>query len=173
MDAFGRFFRQLPLFQELDTNELSDMVRRCTQVTVAAGDTLFNDGDAADAMYIVESGELGVFSRSNEGSRTLLAELSTGAVVGEMALLADIPRSATVEAIAMTNAWRLSRDRFNELRSAGSPGAYKVLLYLARTLEERKRMTEQRIRALLDDPERALKLVDRDTRELVGILRKA
>jgi CRP/FNR family cyclic AMP-dependent transcriptional regulator len=173
MDAFGRFFRQLPLFQELDDDELTDLVGRCVPVRLRPGDVLFREGDGADAMYIVERGELSVVSENERDGRVQLAHLSNGAVVGEMALLAQLPRSATVEAISETQGWVLARDRFTELRAAGSRGAYKVLLHLARTLEERKRATERRIRGLLDDPERVIKLRGRDVQELVGVLRKA
>lgn len=161
------------MFASFAPDELSDISWRLRPVSLRAGDTLFSEGDVADAMYVVERGELGVITEAGRQGRVMLAELSTGAVVGEMALLHGAVRSATVEAVSQTNGYRLDRASFDELRSTGSRGAYKLLLHLAMTLDDRKRATEQRIRGLLDDPERAHKLHSRDVRELAGILRKA
>lgn len=62
-----------------------------------AGDVIFREGDAADQLFVIKSGEVAIQS----GNRTL-AELSTDHIFGEMALIDDAPRSAT--AMARTDA---------------------------------------------------------------------
>ncbi|HZE98836.1 MAG TPA: cyclic nucleotide-binding domain-containing protein [Planctomycetota bacterium] len=62
-----------------------------------AGDTVFKEGDAADVMYVVQSGDLDVVYRG-----AIVERMSTGDLFGEMSLISDEPRSATV--IARTEA---------------------------------------------------------------------
>ena len=76
--------------------------------TLAAGDVLFSEGDAAGSAYLVESGSLAVVA-DDEGSEVLLSELGAGAILGEMAVIDAAPRTATVRAI--TDAVLIEIDR--------------------------------------------------------------
>ncbi|MFT4705166.1 MAG: CRP-like cAMP-binding protein [Bradymonadia bacterium] len=167
------FFRNIPLFASLSGDELGELLRLAKPFVREAGDTLFSEGDPADGLYVVERGEVGVVTMSNGGDPVRLAELGNGAVIGELALIDGATRSATVEALAMTTGYWLSRARFDELRGSGSRAAYKVVLQCARTLESRRRVTELRLRALVESPDRSEQLRKRDVRQLFGVLRKA
>ena len=70
----------------------------------------------------------------------------------------------------MTSGYFLPKTRFDQLRASHSPGAYKLVLELARTLETRRRVAEARLRALVDAEGTAS--LDRDLRELFGKLLK-
>src|SRR5512134_2007976 len=71
-------------------DELGRLVR---PVHVHAGDDVVRQGEPGDRLYLVRSGRLRVFVESDEGVRAV-RELSTGATIGELALLTGAPRSA-------------------------------------------------------------------------------
>ena len=64
----------------------------------AAGETVYNEGDPGDTMFIIKEGEVEVL-REVGGGNTRLATLSRGAIFGEMAVLRDQPRSTTTRAL--------------------------------------------------------------------------
>lgn len=168
--SINSFFRDVPLFASLAPDELSELLRVVTPFTRSPGAELFAQGEPSDGMYVIERGEVGVFACPDGVERVMLAELGNGAVIGELSLIDGAPRSALVETVAMTSGYFLSRDAFNELRASGSLCAYRIVLELARTLERRRRITEQRLRALIDAEEGDW--TDRELRELFGRILK-
>lgn len=167
------FFRGIALFGSLTGEELNEVLRLAKPFVREAGETLFSEGDPSDGMYVIERGEVAVTTSGRNGERVRLAELGNGAVIGELSLIDGATRSATVETVAMTSGFWISRPRFEELRSGGSRAAYKVMLQCARILERRRRITDQRYRDLLAAPNKASLLEKRDVRETFGVLRKA
>jgi CRP-like cAMP-binding protein/thioredoxin reductase/ferredoxin-like protein FixX len=77
--------------------DLEEMVRDAAVKRFAAGETLFKEGDAADGLHLVRRGSVMV-SRVIGGKEIVLSYVAAGNYVGEMALLSDLPRSATVRA---------------------------------------------------------------------------
>ena len=84
---------------------------------LAAGEILFREGDAADAMYVVVSGRLRA-TRDDDGETRIVGDISRGETVGEMALLTGGVRSATVHALRDCVLAGLDRPTFNELSRA-------------------------------------------------------
>jgi len=103
------------LFGEIDATTLHDLQAKLEWRHLSSGETLFRQGDAGDAMYVVVNGRLGFAIEREDGSESKVGEVCSGDVVGEFALLTDEPRSATVYAIRDTDAVRLSRAVFEEL----------------------------------------------------------
>lgn len=168
-----RALQRIPIFSDLTEDDLERIVPLADRFQRQPGEVLFREGDAPDGMYVIERGEVGVTTVGADDESIMLAELGNGAVIGEMSLAEGTARSATVAAISATTGQFFARERFAAFRAAGDPVAYKILLALARTLEERRRATEQRLRLLLDDPDRARKLRAKPMRHLVGVLTKA
>ena len=79
------------------------------------GATLFSAGDPADALYVVLSGCLGVFSPAERRNRGLVGRVAAGGTVGEMGLISGRPRTAHVVALRDTELARLSSESFNKL----------------------------------------------------------
>jgi CRP-like cAMP-binding protein len=77
--------------------------------TFREGDVVFEQGDAGSTMYIIHSGALAVI-RETEGTSTVVARLNPGDFVGEMALVDQEPRSATVKAMEETILVPITRD---------------------------------------------------------------
>lgn len=85
----------------------------------SAGEVLFHEGDAGDALHLIRSGSVTV-SKHIENRDVVLAYVPAGKYVGEMALFADAPRSATVRATVATETIRLKGDAFKRLMAANA-----------------------------------------------------
>jgi CRP-like cAMP-binding protein len=72
------------------------------------GEIIFREGDAGDTMYVIMSGEVEI-SRERKGERTVLARMKRGEFFGEMSLMDDMPRSATVTALHRTRLLPMTR----------------------------------------------------------------
>ncbi len=106
-----------PLFAGLPVEALEALVAELTLERVAAGETLFHEGDPGDALYVIAEGELAVLgagapggsSPGGGGPGVELARLGPGQFLGEVALMTDQPRSATVTAIVDSELLRIDR----------------------------------------------------------------
>jgi CRP-like cAMP-binding protein len=107
-DHLRAFLARTPLFRALPPEALEWLAEQVRGREVAAGAVVVHQGEAAEDLYLVESGRLEVTTAS--GGRTLaLGLLGPGDFFGEMALLRKSPRSATVTALADARLWALSR----------------------------------------------------------------
>jgi NTE family protein len=104
---------QVPLFARLPGEVKARLASRASSASLPAGDVLFREGEAGDALYVVASGRLEV---SVDGQR--VRTLSRGDVVGELALLTTRPRTATVRAVRDTGLAVIDREAFQELLTA-------------------------------------------------------
>ena len=110
---------------------LSDDARRLVReslepVSLPGGAVLMHEGDPADCLYLVAAGRLRVTTTDAEGNDHPLAEVGRGDLVGEMAIITDRPRSATVYALRDAHLLRLSTDAFTKL-SAKHPESVRAL----------------------------------------------
>lgn len=94
------------------------------------GDLVFQQGDVGDSVYVIEQGECDVLQQQN-GQQTLLATLQAGDYFGEMALLSDQTRNATIQARTAMNALIIPKADFNKLRQ-NVPAFGEVFRELAR-----------------------------------------
>jgi predicted MFS family arabinose efflux permease len=104
--AHVALLRSIPMFAPLGLPALERVARGVEAVDVAAGETLFSAGDAGDRFYVVESGELVVELPTGEKVE------GPGGFVGEIALLRDVPRTATVRARSDVHLLALPRGDF-------------------------------------------------------------
>ncbi len=107
-DAF-ELIRHVEMFQHLPAAALEGLVRRMQPSDHAAGDVVIRQGDHGTRFYVVESGELAV---SVDGLQR--PPLSSGDSFGEIALVRDVPRTATVVATTPVRLWSLDRESFLE-----------------------------------------------------------
>lgn len=108
-------FNELPLFKGLDYAFLREIAQASQWLSLPGGATLFSAGDPADALYVVLSGCLGVFSPAERRNRGLVGRVAAGGTVGEMGLISGRPRTAHVVALRDTELARLSGESFNKL----------------------------------------------------------
>ena len=123
--------RSVPFFRALPDVDLAAIGEQLKLRQVRKGATIFREGDPADAMFFVESGQLEVLR--GRGQRPV-AVLGAGSVAGELALLLGEPRSATLRAATACRLWTLSRDDLDLLLAANPAIALELTAELGRRL---------------------------------------
>ncbi len=106
-------------------SELDYLVQEAKLKCYCVGDVLFREGDEADGLYMIRRGSVTV-SRMNSGKEIVLAYVSAGNYVGEMALVSNSPRSATVRAASPTEAVLLEAERVRSVLERNSSIRGKV-----------------------------------------------
>ena len=110
--------REIPIFAPLPPVTLEQLASHLSHVSVAAGDIVFRQGEYGDRFYIVERGEVTV---QPDGGPAVT--LGRGGSFGEIALLRDVPRTATVTAQTDVELWALERDIFIAAVTGHAPSA--------------------------------------------------
>jgi CRP-like cAMP-binding protein len=123
----------VPLFQGLPRADLERIARLVRGRKVEAAELVFREGDPGDKFYIVFSGSVEIIKERPRGDNERLAVKRAGEAFGEMSLLSDAPRSASVRATEQTQLLAVSRDQFDELLG-GESLAVRLLQGLARAL---------------------------------------
>jgi signal transduction histidine kinase len=128
------------LFAGLPADELERLAGMVEPVELATGERLLAEGSPGDACFVIESGELEVTKRSGD-TELPLAMIGPGAITGEMALLEDRPRNASVTATGAVRAWRIPRATLLEFLARP-----EAALAMLRTIVGRLRSTEGLLR---------------------------
>lgn len=110
------------------------------------------EGETSDTLYILLDGEVAVVKRDAQGEEAELAVLGRGAILGEVALLHSVPRTATVRATGPVRSFALDRQSFDRLLSENEPAALKLGLAIARSLALRLNHANERLMDLLHRP---------------------
>lgn len=134
LDAEVQSLRQVPMFRDIDAARLKLLAFTSERVSFASGQRFFSQGDAGDAAYVILDGRAQVFLEASSGPLKV-AELGRNDLVGEMAILADTPRSATVTADGELTALRIDKRVFLELLSQFPQMSIAVMRELATRLE--------------------------------------
>lgn len=108
LDQMGR----IEIFQHLPPEEMQAIIPMLQAVSIRAGTSIFKRGDVGDRLYLIEKGEVEVSQGERDGD-TQIAVLAQGAAFGEMALIHDKPRTASVRAKSDLKAWVLDKSDFN------------------------------------------------------------
>jgi len=104
----------IPFFAGLDRSRLKLLAFASNELHLDAGETLFRQGAKGETAYVVLSGEMNVNVVGAEGSKTV-ATFGRGELFGELALLCDVPRTATLVAKTGTSLLSMSKDNFMKL----------------------------------------------------------
>jgi NTE family protein/lysophospholipid hydrolase len=138
MDTFALAAAFPDLFAGLNEEAVRDLEAEFQRVHLTAGETLIRQGDRADCMYLVVSGRLRAYVERSDGPDSAVGEIARGEIVGEMGLLIDEPRSATIRAVRDSEVLRLSKevfDRFIEKHPLALKAITRVnLMRLRRTI---------------------------------------
>ncbi len=112
--AAAAVLARMPLFEGLADDVLASISSRLLLLYVPAGEIIFAEGARADAMYLVDSGEVELLQEAGR-RREVLARIGPGGFFGEMALLTGRPRAATATATRDAILWVLYRNEFEDL----------------------------------------------------------
>src|SRR5215213_7814869 len=114
LDSEVPSLRQVPMFREIDPARLKLLAFTSERVQFAEGQRFFSQGDSSDAAYVILEGGASVLLSSPAGE-IKVADLGQNALVGEMGILSETPRSASVTASESTTALRIDKRVFLEL----------------------------------------------------------
>ena len=131
----------LPMLSGMSTRQRSRLAARATSHRYPAGSVIVREGDTSMALYVVLSGAVRVERDDGAGGRIALGELRPGAVFGEMGLVDDVTRSATVVALERTECILLAKWDFEKSLSDDA----QIGLALLRGLSDRVRTLEARL----------------------------
>jgi signal transduction histidine kinase/predicted CoA-binding protein len=136
-----KFLRNVPLFADLPKDDLARLAESVEDIRLDGGQVLFEQGDAGKRAYVIREGELEILKEA-EGREVLLAVRKPGEVIGEMSLLHEAPRSATVRAKGPARLFAIRFDDFENLLDT-SPSAARAMLH---TITARLKSTEKMLR---------------------------
>ena len=122
--------KDVELFKSLPDSTLNELSEQCQTVVLQPGETLFKDGDPGHHMYAVLDGRLIIFKEGQE-----IAQINSGQVFGEMAIIESKNRSATVQAAEPTTLIEITKPQFDFLLASNE----QFLFSLLTTLSDRSR----------------------------------
>lgn len=139
--------RPVELFQHLSEEQLSLLAEHSREVQFRKNAILMTEGDAGESMYVIQSGTVKVFVSDEDGKELVLYEQGAGAVIGDIALLDDEPRSASVSTLEKTTALMIGKSSFIQCLKE-SP---EMSLGIIRSLTQRLRQATEGSRSLALD----------------------
>src|SRR5438093_3116882 len=104
------------LFGDLPPEEVRRVLSLARRRTFGRGEVVFHEGDPADSLHLIEKGRFAVRVTTPLGETAMLAIRGPGEAFGELALVSEAPRSATVAALEPAETYSLYRDDFDQLR---------------------------------------------------------
>ena len=134
--------RSIPLFAKIEPSKLKLLAFTAQRLTFNADESLFHQGDIGDAAYIIINGNADVVVDTPNGPITV-ATLGKNAFVGEIAILCDVPRTATVTATSELTTMRISKELFFQLVGQFPQMAVEIMRELAHRLELTTRQLQE------------------------------
>ncbi|UCF36736.1 MAG: cyclic nucleotide-binding domain-containing protein [Acidobacteriota bacterium] len=105
------------IFVAVVVSDIRNRLQSVVEKRFPAGETIFEQGDFPDRLYLIGSGQADVIRRDGNGTEVLLAQLGPGEVFGEMGVLGNVPRTATVRASTELEVLSIHRTYFSPLIS--------------------------------------------------------
>jgi len=112
--VIGEFLRKSRIFKDVTPTVLAGAAKAMKLVTYSAGDFVIQQGETGDKFYLIRSGTVEIL-KDTEGQLKSLGTLGTGDFFGELALLKDEPRAATIKALGPLEVFILPKDKFDEV----------------------------------------------------------
>ncbi len=126
--------RNIPLFAKIEPARLKLLAFTSERLNFQEGQSLFQQGDIGDAAYIIISGSADIIVNSPNGPLTV-ASVGENDFVGEIAILCDVPRTATITATSQLVTLRISKDAFFQLVTQFLEMAVEIMRVLAQRLD--------------------------------------
>lgn len=134
LEAEVQALQKVPMLQGIDPRRLKLLAFTAERVVFEQGQTLFAQGDASNCAYVILEGSADILIDGAHGP-LVVAQLEQHQMIGEMGLLTDKPRSATVVASSPTTVLRIDKNVFFELMRHFPQMALSVMVELAKRLE--------------------------------------
>ncbi len=135
---------RVPLFKRLEPHELEHLAEDVDQVNYAAGETIFNEHDLGDGLYVVETGSVRIWVMDEDVTEVTLAELKPGDFFGELAVLDRGERSSSATALTDTHLHKLSSDAFQEFLIEHPDASIDVICEIAQRMRQTNLLVSKR-----------------------------
>ncbi len=136
--------RVLPIFETLNDERLEEIARIASLRSVVRNSTIIRAGDRTDNIYLVLAGALKVQISDPDGREVILSLLGPGEMFGEMGVIDEHPRSATVVSTAPCDLVVIAKDDFKRCLAEN----FEVSLYIIENLVKRLRKADRKIESL-------------------------
>jgi len=146
--AAARALAATPLFAGMPSDALQALVANLQLVSLERGELLFSEGDPSDALYVIVEGEVSV--QGGGPPRVEMSRLGPGAFLGEVALMTDQPRSATVVCLAPAELLRIDRHTLSRVLANHGDVLRAVLRFVRDRLVDRWMRTSPLFRPFND-----------------------
>ena len=150
--AIYQCLRNITIFSELTREELTFMADQMHVLRTAPGNAIFKEDDLGDFVCFVVDGRLEVL-KSIDGAKKSIAELTAGQSIGEMAVVGNFPRSATVTSLTDATLITLKRDRLNQIGIDHPQIGVKIYKAIAQLLSHHLRRTSENLFELMPPDE--------------------
>jgi CRP-like cAMP-binding protein len=154
-------FKQIPLFVNFKLTELMSISMVARLEKYFAGEGVFQEGDPGDALFIIKNGRVRVAKRNTHGYQHTLAFLEKGEYFGEISLVDQAPRSASVTADMDTELLKITRTDFKNLIAGNRELERKFYKSFSQVLCERLRVTNDNL-TFSQEINSMIKEIDRD-----------
>ncbi len=133
----------------LDSEDDADeLIRRCQRLEVEAGDIIVQAGDPADSMHFILDGRVGIMVPAEDDRTTRVRSLGRYTTIGEMGLVSQTPRSATIQAEVDSVLYVLNTHQFDAIKSEDPALSHKLLTYFVSVMAERLTFANRTIAVL-------------------------
>lgn len=144
-EAIIDFLFSIPMFDTLQGDELRIVSKYMNFIDLGKDEILFKEGERGDYVCFVVEGSVDVLKGTGGGEYVVLATLPKGRSIGEMAVIDDFPRSATVRAQKSATLVILTRKGFDLILEKHPQVGVKILKGIARLLSQNLRQTSSRL----------------------------
>ncbi|MFT4101273.1 MAG: Crp/Fnr family transcriptional regulator [Burkholderiaceae bacterium] len=142
------FLRRVPLFSSLSEGQLDQLAAGSVRKNYPRARTIVSEGEPSQSLYILLSGRAKVQRSDSEGKEVILAVIGPGEFFGEMSLIDDAPRSASVITIESSDFMAINKDSFKAMLIQSPDIGMQIMKGLVRRLREADKKIETL--ALLD-----------------------
>jgi sulfate permease, SulP family len=125
-----------------------ELMHRCQRLEVDAGETIVRAGDAADSMHFILDGRVGIMVPADEGRTTRVRSLGRYTTIGEMGLVSQAPRNATIQAEVASVLYVLGAEQFEIIKRDDPALGQKLLTYFVSVMAERLTFANRMIAVL-------------------------
>lgn len=139
-----RFFSRMFIFRGLDKGAMSKVFTIMYHKKYEAGETIFYDGAIGKAIFFIYDAEVEVLKTDDSGKEKVLTRLCSGDFFGEMALLEELPRSATVRVSKAGTLYLIYKVNFDAFTDRDTKDGLKIYKNLVKILSARLRQTSKK-----------------------------
>ena len=136
MPVIADVLKEEPIFSKLNDKALEILASKSRRHTFKKNTILMPEGETGECLYLIETGTVKVFVGDENGRELVLYQEGPGTCIGDISLLDDGPRSASVVTLKKTTAWSISKHDFLECVQNNPAMSLEIIRTLTRRLRD-------------------------------------